>query len=231
MNEQLYGLTRDNLLRMLPEALARDEGMQPLGYMTADAVAALKPITQMVKVYARIDELDEQVLDLLARDFKVDWYDFNYQLSTKRELIRDCFFVHRHLGTKGSVVSAMTDVYPPSMVQEWWEYGGDPYYFRAIIDVTSTAEPAPLGLIKKKINFYKPARSHLQDDNIIARISCGIAVGTSASGIGYSVPRCGTVPAVSTQGGVDDSDLSAATSVSGGLYRVPMCGTPFNALM
>ena len=27
MNEQLYGLTRDNLLRMLPEALARDEGM------------------------------------------------------------------------------------------------------------------------------------------------------------------------------------------------------------
>ena len=231
MNEQLYGLTRDNLLRTLPEALARDEGMQPIAYMAADAVAALKPHTQLVKIYARIDELDEQVLDLLARDFKVEWYDYNYQLSTKRALIRDSFFVHRHLGTKGSVVSAMSDVFPQSSIQEWWEYGGQPYYFRVIIDVTNTAEQAPLGLIKKKINFYKSARSHLQDDNIIARISCGIAINSSVGGIGYATPRTGTIPAVSTQGGIDDSLLSAAALAAGSLYRVPMCGTALNALM
>ena len=231
MNEQLYGLTRDNLLRMLPEALALDAGMQPLGYITADAVAALKPSTQLVKVYARIDELDEQVLDLLARDFKVEWYDYNYQLSTKRALIKDSFLVHRHLGTKGAVVKAVSDVFPQSSIQEWWEFGGQPYYFRCIIDVTNTAELAPLGLIKKKINFYKSARSHMEDDNVIVRISCGIAINTSVGGIGYATPRTGTIPAVSTQGGIDDSLLSAASLAAGSLYSVPMCGTAFNALM
>lgn len=231
MNEQLYGLNRDNLLRMLPEALTRDAGMQPLGYISADAVAALVPKAQLVKIYARINELDHQVLDLLAKDFKVDWYDYNYQLITKRALIRDSFFVHRHLGTTGSVVSAISDVFPESIVQEWFEYGGDPYYFRVIIDVTNTAELAPLSLIKKIINLYKSARSHLQDDSLIVRISCGIAIETGTGGIGYATPKAGTNPAVSTQGGLEDSLLSAVASAAGSLYRVPKCGTAPNTLM
>jgi hypothetical protein len=114
---------------------------------------------------------------------------------------------------------------------EWFEYGGDPYNFRVIIDVSNTAEAANLGLIKKKINYHKSLRSHMEDDNVIMRISCGIVLNTNAAGIGYSTPRTGTIPAVSTQGGIDDSALAAASSAAGSLYSVPMCGTAFNALM
>lgn len=231
MNEQLYGLTADNMMRTLPDMLARDEGMSLLAQMTAGAVAGLVDKTGLVKIYSRIGELEEQVLDILAADLRADWYDYNYTLETKRALIRDSFYAHRHLGTRGSIVKALADIFPNSTLMEWFEYGGDPYYFRVILDVTSTAELADLGLIKKKINYNKSLRSHLEDDNLIVRISCGIAIGMSASGIGYSVPRAGTVPAVSTQGGVDNSGLMASTYSAGSLYRVPKCGTALNALM
>lgn len=231
MNEQLYGLTAENMMRTLPGLLSHDEKMQPLGMIAADAIADLTENINVVQIYTRIDELEEQALDILAVDFRADWYDYNYSLATKRAMIRDSFFVHRHLGTKDSITRALADIFPYSTLMEWFEYGGDPYHFRVILDVTNTAEHADFGLIKKKINYHKSLRSHLEDDNLIVRISCGIAIGMSASGIGYSVPRCGTVPAVSTQGGVDDSALNAATFAGGGLYSVPMCGTPFNALM
>lgn len=226
-----HGLTRDNLLQAIPDVLKNDKGMLALATLLADRAAGLAEAPDKTKIYADLASQNEDVLDTLAKDFKIDWYDYNYALATKRAVVRDSFYIHNHLGTKGSVVSAISDVFPQSLVQEWWEYAGHPFYFRVIIDVTNTIEPAPIGLIKKKIDFYKPARSHLQDDNIIVRISCGIALHTSAGGIGYSVPRAGTIPAVSTQGGIDDSLLSATALAAGSLYHVPKCGTALNALM
>lgn len=231
MNEQLYGLTAANMMRTLPEMLERDEGMNLLAQMVSGAVAGLVDSTRLVQIYARIGELEEQVLDILAADLRADWYDYNYSLETKRAMIRDSFFVHRHLGTKGSINKALSDIFPNSTVLEWFEYGGQPYHFRVVLDVTDAREPAQLGLIKKAIEYYKSFRSHLEEDNVIVRISCGIVLNTNAAGIGYSTPRTGTIPAVSTQGGIDDSALAAAASAAGSLYSVPMCGTAFNALM
>lgn len=230
MNKELYGITPDNLMRTLPEVLARDEGMHPLGWMIANALSTLLDKVEYAKIYARIDQLEETALDALAKDFDVVWYDYNYGLETKRALIKDSFFVHRHLGTKGALDRALSDIFPNSTVREWFEYGGQPYHFRVVVDVTTTREPAYIGLIKKAIEYYKSFRSHLEEDEIIARISCGIVIRTHAEGIGYSTPKAGTVPAVSTQGGIEEGGLYAVATAQGGLYSVPKCGTPHNAL-
>ena len=101
-----------------------------------------------------------------------------------------------------------------------------------VVDVTTTKEPAYIGLIKNAIEYYKSFRSHLEEDEIIARISCGIAVAIDASGIGYTTPKSGTVPAASTRGGIaDNSALMAGVSAAGSLYLVPKCGNALNALM
>lgn len=226
-----YGLTRDNLLQAIPDVLKNDKGMLALATLLADRAAGLAAAPDKTKIYAAIASQNEGILDTLAKDFKIDWYDYNYALATKRALVRNSFFIHNHLGTKGSVVQALADIYPNSTLIEWFEYGGDAYHFRVVLDVTSTSEPADIGLIKKKVTYHKSLRSHLDEDNIIVRISCGIKLHTSVSGIGYSVPKAGTIPAVSTRGGIDDSLLSATALASGSLYRVPMCGTAFNALM
>lgn len=224
MNKVLYGLTPANMLRTLPDVLARDEGMNALAQIVANAIAGLVEETRAVQIYTRIDELDEKVLDILAVDLRADWYDYNYSLATKRAMIRDSFFSHRHLGTKGSITQALRDIYPNSTLMEWFEYGGDPFFYRVIIDVTNTIEPADLGLIKKKINYHKSLRSHMDEDNVIVRIGCGIAVKTSVGGIPYSTPKAGTIPAVSTRGGIADIDLMAETAAQGALYQTPKTG-------
>ena len=68
-------------------------------------------------IYPRIDELDEALLDILAYDFKVDWYGYDYPLETKRALLKSSFYIHRHLGTKGAVEAAIQSVYPKSIVK------------------------------------------------------------------------------------------------------------------
>lgn len=230
MNNELYGLTEANLMRTLPNVLHQDEGMNPLGQIIANALAGLLSHLDYVKIYARIDQLEEPVLDALAKDFNVAWYDYNYSLETKRAMIKDSFFVHRHLGTKGALDKALSDIFPNSTVQEWFEYSGLPYYFRVVLDATQIREPAFIGSIKKAIEYYKSYRSHLEEDGIIIRITCGIVIRTGQDGIGYATPRCGTVPEVSTQGGIEDGALMAVATANGGLYQTPKCGTSLNAL-
>ena len=93
----------------------------------------------------------------------VDWYDFNYPIEVKRATIRDSIKIHRRLGTKYAVETALGNVFPGTKVEEWFEYGGEPYFFRVIIDATAaevTAEKQKA--VIEKVRFYKNARSHLE---------------------------------------------------------------------
>lgn len=103
-------------------------------------------------------------------------------------------------------------------------------YTLNITTINNLDFPARLDLIVTSILTAIPAHLKILF-TAIARISCGIAINSSVGGIGYSTPKTGTIPAVSTQGGIDDSLLSAAALAAGSLYRVPMCGTALNALM
>lgn len=112
MNEQLYGLTAENMMRVLPDILTRDEEMNPLGIITANQISKLVAHIGLVQIYSRIYEMPESVLDALAKDFKVDWYNPNYSVETKRAMIYDSFYVHNHLGTRGSTIKAISSIFP-----------------------------------------------------------------------------------------------------------------------
>lgn len=155
-------LNKDNFLQTLPSVLASDAGMAPLGETAAEALAVLVGKTELPAIYSRIDQLDEDLLDILAKDFKVDWYDYDAALSTKRAMIRDSFYVHRHLGTTGAVKRVLSDIYPSYTLQEWYEYGGAPYHFKvSVADNNFTAEKRAKAI--RMINIVKNVRSCLDD--------------------------------------------------------------------
>lgn len=112
-------------------------------------------------IYARIDELSEEILDVLAYDLHVDWYDYSYDIETKRATIKNSVEIHRKMGTKYAVEKATSNVYPGAKVEEWFEYGGQPYTFRVHLDINESGLTAEqqVGLYEK-ICFYKNARSH-----------------------------------------------------------------------
>jgi len=124
------GITKENLLLVVPPALTHDPSMMALAAVDAEALAARPAEIDRARVIPNIDGLDEAVLDILARDFKVDWWDADYTLEEKRRTLKSSWRVHRTLGTKAAVETAIRAIYPGSCVEEWFEYGGEPYHFR-----------------------------------------------------------------------------------------------------
>ena len=133
------GLTAENLLLALPEALRQDEQMQALAAGIAEVLAARPAEIDRLLIYPRIDELPEALLDRLAYDFKVDWWDAEYSLAAKRQTLKDNWQVHRRLGTKAAVEQAIAAIYPKTQVLEWFEYGGEPYHFKLEINLTGSS--------------------------------------------------------------------------------------------
>lgn len=77
--------------------------------------------------------------------------------------IRDSIQVHRRLGTKYAVEKALGAVYPGTKVEEWFEYGGDPYKFRVVIGATEAGITADRqAAVLDRVRFYKNLRSHLE---------------------------------------------------------------------
>ena len=127
-----HALTAENLLRALPEVLRNDENMAALAASVAQVLAQRPEEIQRLSIYPRIDELPEDLLDILAYDFKVDWWDADYTLEDKRRTLKDSWRVHRMLGTKAAVELALSGTFGAGIVQEWYEYNGDPYHFRVV---------------------------------------------------------------------------------------------------
>lgn len=163
MNSE-HGLTAENLLRTLPEVLRNDKNMSALASAIADVLAARPAEIQQLMIYSRIDELPEDLLDILAEDFKVDWWDGDYTLEEKRQTLKDSWRVHRMLGTKAAVETAISAIYPETQVSEWFEYGGEPYHFRLLIDSTyEGVDPAKHQRVLDRVEYYKNLRSVLDE--------------------------------------------------------------------
>lgn len=122
-------------LLALQTAAMRDD------HTTNAMCAALTPWLQQVAdniakalILSMVDELPEEILDELAYELHVDWYDASADISIKRNLIKNSDKVHQYLGTPYAVEQVVQDYFGDGVVEEWFDYGGDPYYFRVLTE-------------------------------------------------------------------------------------------------
>ena len=157
-------ITAETLLSSLPQVLAEDENMYALASSIADLLAARVKEMDDLSIYANIDSLPEQLLDILAYDFKIDWWDADYSIEQKRRVLKSSWEVHKRLGTAGAVSRSVAAVYSGAKVEEWFDYGGRPYHFKLIIDVTEQGlEPNKHKRMLERVNWYKNLRSVLDE--------------------------------------------------------------------
>ncbi|WP_302276222.1 phage tail protein I [Faecalibacterium prausnitzii] len=156
------GLTAERMVNSFPLALQKDPKMVALAHSIANVLEQRLDEIDLGQIYTRIDQLPEDLLDILAKDFAVDWYDRSYTLEEKRKTIKGSFYVHRHRGTKAAVEKAISAIYPNPEVLEWFEYGGNPYHFKLRITVDfATLNQTKHQQVLQKISCYKNLRSHL----------------------------------------------------------------------
>ena len=163
MNNRSHGLTPENILRTLPEVLRNDPNMYALAQAIVSAMMPVIEETDQPRIFPRIDELPEELLDMLAYDFKVDWWDYDYTIEQKRQTLKDSWMVHKHLGTPWAVETAISAFYPNTKVSQWFDYGGKPYTFRLHIDVSNRIiDTERQARVLDLVNFYKNLRSRLE---------------------------------------------------------------------
>lgn len=157
-----HGLTKENLVVTLPPALRTDPSVVALADALSELLAARPAEIDRLRIYPAIDTLDEPLLDILAHDFKVDWWDPEYSLEEKRRTLKESWYVHKHMGTKAAVETAISAVYPETTVEEWFEYGGEPYGFKIHLNLTGTlwSDERPRRILER-VEYYKSLRSHL----------------------------------------------------------------------
>jgi phage tail P2-like protein len=90
-----------------------------------------------------VDQQTPPLLDILAWEMHVDvWAGWDGDLTTEQkvELINSSIDWHRHKGTKYAVEQMLKTVFRQGYVQEWYEYGGRPYFFRIVTEEPYDAE-------------------------------------------------------------------------------------------
>ena len=191
-----HGLTRENMMAALPKALREDPSMVALADAIAGVLDARREEIDRLRIYPEIDRLDEQLLDILAYDFKVDWWDTNYSLKVKRRTLKDSWRVHKMLGTAWAVKSVLNSLYPNSELEEWFSYDGTPECFRLNVNVSGSAETEAVEVystaeILRRIATVKRLSAHLEGVSYMVRNA--ITVGHHVDCWQYRVPECNTL--------------------------------------
>ncbi len=157
MNNTVYDV---DYTRLLPEPLKNDKAILALGQIIAEELQKNIQNAQQSIIYPNIDVLPEALLDILAADFKAEWYDYDGTINEKRKTIKECMLIHRYKGTKYAVETALKSIYDNVKVIEWFEYGGKPYHFKVDI-YDSSNDQEKRAKILEKIRYYKNLRSVL----------------------------------------------------------------------
>lgn len=154
-----------NISHLLPSFLMQDRN----GYALAKAIErGMQIFCQIaqggIDTALHIEKMPEWMLNELAWEQNIEWWDPDYSLDEKRRTITDCRNVCRTIGTKAAVETAISAIYPDTKVSEWWEYGGEPFHFKLLLDATfENVDPDKHRRVLQKLNCYKNLRSVLDD--------------------------------------------------------------------
>ncbi len=169
-------LTAENLLDSFP--MADDSHKVYLASVVAQELIKMYEDNKILAIYSRIDELEEPLLDILAYDFKVDWYDKEFSLEEKREIFKNCWKVRRKLGLPATVELSLSSLYQSAEVKEWFEYGGEPFYYKIDIDTGDVfTDSDKLEKAVAKAILYKNKRSVLDGIKVKTSKKTGVYTG------------------------------------------------------
>lgn len=171
---------------LLPPNL-QDTQTRALGAAWDKAFRKLVNYAERVSMtFAFVMELDEEMADHLCLSLDIKGYKADLSLQKKRLLIRSALLNYSRMGTKAALEDAVGIIHGGTTVQENWEYGGQPYFFRVAVDAgQEKVAENPVGRLLDTIMEYKNARSWLQ----------GITVDVIEPGSTYigALPEMGTM--------------------------------------
>jgi phage tail P2-like protein len=119
------------LLKILPSSISDDANVQAIAKTLDPELQSVSRDIREALIISRIDELPESVIDLLAWQWHVDFYEPDFPLDVKRTLVKISIPWHRKKGTLWAVKKVLEDLGFVPTVTEWFDLpaGAKPHTF------------------------------------------------------------------------------------------------------
>lgn len=159
-----------SLADIIPSSIADDSNVQAIVRAVDPELQNVSHAIRETLILSRIDELPESVVDLLAWQWHVDFYELARTLEMKRATVKDSIPWHRKKGTRWAILKALEMIGVKGTFIPWWEVpGAKPYTFAIEAEITSgfwsqlpNVEDV-IGVIRRAIFESKATRSWLID--------------------------------------------------------------------
>ena len=224
-------LTDARLTDALPKTLAEQPWVQALAEASRKMRRRVMAYADRTRLFCDIDEASEEALDALAVELQTPLYKNDYPLTVRRQIVKNSMLYYIRSGTRGAVEELLADIYQGAEVEEWFEYGGKPNYFRVAIDISRTTVPvAEMAPAELESWLYSVKRASSALESLSYMIRHAITIGCKVEAFLQSPPECGTLecgtyPEASTLGWSAGAWLQIAGRADAYLVSPPECGT------
>jgi hypothetical protein len=127
----------------LPEVVSQNPSFNASIKNFDAALQAFLEQLDTLLIKPRFMQLSSDLINELAVEFRPPAYDQggvtwqSLPLWQRQAMIATACYDNAHLGTPASVQKLVNQIFGNAVVQEWWEYGGQPYRFRVLIPGSS----------------------------------------------------------------------------------------------
>lgn len=119
-----------DLFQLLPAWMRDDKTAQALVYALTRQLQAVASQLQNLVIYTNIEAQPDAILDELAWQFNAIEYNPSLPRSVKVQLVESAILNNKQRGTAAAVERIATQIFGDAWIEEWFEYSGEPYYFR-----------------------------------------------------------------------------------------------------
>lgn len=176
-------------LNLMPQVFRKDAKIQAASYAFRETARGLLKKIDPVAVYAAVDVLQEQIIDLLAVEFRAQYYDTSLPVEEKRKAVKKALLWHCRAGT-ASAVRELTDLVwrsDSAHVQEWFDYGAAPYLFRILLGTDMRIDEDKIDAFLAALWKVKNTRSHLEAIAFRRQINHTLYIGSAMRACGHIV--------------------------------------------
>lgn len=128
-------------LSVLPVYIKEDPDAIAFSYAFKQGMTKLLTFSAMSELYANIDNLPGEILDLIAIELKSQYYNDAMDIAIKRKIIKSSLAWYAKGGTISAVNEMIQTVFGDGQVIEWPDFDGEPgtFYIETRAEITPEA--------------------------------------------------------------------------------------------
>lgn len=161
-------LSDAELISVLPPFLKEDNDVQALSYAYKKGMEKMLAYAGLSSLYAEIDTLPNEIVDLLALELQSQYYDESMDISIKRDIVKNSIAWYAKGGTVSAVDAMVQTVFGEGKVVEWYEYNGVPGTF--YIETNTELSPDIIKMFNEIIDRVKNKKAHLTNVQVNRKI-------------------------------------------------------------